>query len=87
MPRAALRAAEQVAREADVFLALGSSLVVYPAALLPARAKQAGATLVIANREATDLDRHADLVLRGDLVALFAPFDDGGRPGCAPPAP
>jgi len=47
-----------------VFLAIGSSLVVEPAASLPARAKQNGAYLVIINRDRTPLDDLADVVLR-----------------------
>lgn len=74
MPQEAMRGAERAALECDLFLALGSSLVVYPAALLPRIAKRAGAPLVIANREPTDLDVHADLVLRDDLVEVFAPY-------------
>ncbi len=56
-----------MARDCDVFLAIGSSLVVYPAALLPLEARQAGARLVIINREPTELDAMADLVLRVDI--------------------
>ena len=77
MPVEAMARAEAAARDADLFLVLGSSLVVYPAAALPLMAKQAGATLVIANREPTDLDPYADLVLRGDLVEIFSPYADG----------
>lgn len=74
MPTEAMARAATAAQAADLFLVLGSSLVVYPAAALPLAAKQAGAALVIANRERTGLDAHADLLLRGDLVALFAPY-------------
>jgi NAD-dependent deacetylase len=52
--------------EADVFLVVGSSLVVYPAADMPAQAKYAGAGLVIVNREPTPLDHLADVVVRAD---------------------
>ena len=74
MPVEAMRRAHEAAEEADLFLVLGSSLVVYPAAALPLTAKRAGASLVIANREPTDFDPYADLVLRTDLVELFTPF-------------
>ena len=67
MPVAAMRRAEALARDSDLFLVLGSSLVVYPAALLPVAAKRAGATLVIVNREPTDLDEAADLVVRAEI--------------------
>jgi NAD-dependent deacetylase len=63
-----------MAAEADVFLALGSSLVVYPAAALPLIAKRNGATLIVINREPTDLDSVADLVIHGALGVVFATF-------------
>ena len=63
MPVAAMRRAEAETLACDLFLAMGSSLVVYPAAGFPRLAKQAGARLVIVNREPTDLDGLADLVL------------------------
>jgi NAD-dependent deacetylase len=74
MPVEAMERAHAAAEQADLFLVLGSSLVVYPAAALPIAAKRAGAALVIANREPTDLDPYADLVLRGDLVELLRPY-------------
>ena len=43
-------------KSCDLFLALGSSLVVYPAASLPKMAKAHGAKLVIINRDSTPLD-------------------------------
>ena len=51
----------------DLFLAIGSSLVVYPAAGFPALAKESGAALVIVNREPTDLDDLADLVINTEI--------------------
>jgi NAD-dependent deacetylase len=63
MPQAALRRAETEALAADLFLVLGSSLVVYPAAGLPLLAKRNGAHLAIVNRDPTDLDAEADLVV------------------------
>ena len=59
-----LRESSRLARECDLFLALGSSLVVHPAAGLPEQAKLQGARLVIINREPTPLDGLADLVIR-----------------------
>ena len=67
MPRDEMRHATAEARSCDLFLAIGSSLTVYPAAGLPALAKQAGAGLVIINREQTDLDHLADLVINGEI--------------------
>ena len=48
----------------DVFIVIGSSLVVYPAAQMPVEAKRAGAKLVIINRDATPCDSMATIVLR-----------------------
>lgn len=74
MPAEAMARAEELAAEADLFLALGSSLVVYPAASLPVVAKRAGATLVIVNREPTELDAIADLAMHCELKAAFEQF-------------
>lgn len=71
MPGGPLQRAVALARQSDLFLVLGSSLVVQPAATLPLLAQQAGARLVIVNREPTPLDRAADLVLRDDIGALL----------------
>jgi len=67
MPPAAMERAEAEALRCDLFLAIGSSLVVYPAAGFPVLAKQNGARLVIINREATQLDGLADLVLNSEI--------------------
>ena len=69
-----MRRAQDLALACDVFLVLGSSLVVYPAAALPAIAKQNGATLVIVNREPTELDDLADLVIRAEIGSVLEPF-------------
>ncbi|MEL6171937.1 MAG: Sir2 family NAD-dependent protein deacetylase, partial [Pseudomonadota bacterium] len=71
MPEAKMIDAEQKSRACDLFLVLGSSLVVYPAANLPLIAKQDGAKLVIVNRDATDQDVVADLVLNADIGPLM----------------
>ncbi len=62
-----LERSQQAAARADVFLALGTSLVVYPAAALPEIALRAGAQLVIVNAEETPFDSLADLVCREQL--------------------
>jgi NAD-dependent deacetylase len=67
MPQVAMRRAKALAATCDLFLAIGSSLIVYPAAGLPALAKERGAWLVIVNREPTPLDEAADLILRGEI--------------------
>lgn len=67
MPRAEMARAEEATRGCDLFLAMGSSLVVYPAAGFPVLAKRLGATLAILNREPTELDPYADLVVHGEI--------------------
>ncbi|MBN8964579.1 MAG: Sir2 family NAD-dependent protein deacetylase [Rhizobiales bacterium] len=74
MPEAAMRRAQELTESCDLFLAIGSSLVVWPAAGFPAAAKRNGARLVIINRDATDFDTIADLVLHDDIGAVLAPF-------------
>ena len=67
MPEAAMRRAQEATERCDLFLVLGSSLVVYPAAGFPRAAKLRGASLVIVNREPTGQDDSADLVIHADL--------------------
>ncbi len=74
MPVEAMRRAEELTTQCDLFLAIGSSLVVWPAAGFPLMAKQNGAALVIINREPTEFDAVADLVVRGDIGEALAPF-------------
>jgi len=64
LPEDALARAAGWVRGCDLLLAVGSSLAVYPAALLPAEAKSRGAGLVLVNRTPTSLDDEADAVLR-----------------------
>lgn len=72
MPALELRRAEEVSIESDLFLVLGSSLVVYPAAALPLLAKRAGALLAIVNREETDQDEFADLVIHEGIGEVMS---------------
>ncbi len=74
MPEDAMRRAEQLTRSADLFIAIGSSLVVWPAAGFPVMAKRNGARLVIINRDETDFDDIADLVIRHDIGEVLSPF-------------
>lgn len=71
MPGREMARATEEAALCDLMLVLGSSLVVYPAAGLPLLAKERGADYVIVNREETEQDPYADLVLNvgiGDLM-------------------
>jgi NAD-dependent deacetylase len=74
MPEDAMRRAEELTKRCDLFLAIGSSLVVWPAAGFPLMAKRNGAALVIVNREPTEFDDAADLTVRHDIGDVFAPF-------------
>ena len=70
-----LERSQREAAQADVFLALGTSLVVYPAAALPEVALRSGAQLVVCNAEETPFDPYADAVFReqlGELVPALA---------------
>ena len=74
MPEDAMRRAEELTLAADLFVAIGSSLVVWPAAGFPLMAKRNGARLVIINREPTEFDDAADLVVRHDIGSVLEPF-------------
>ncbi len=74
MPEDAMARANELARHCNLFIAIGSSLVVWPAAGFPLMAKNCGARLVIINREPTDQDDVADLVIRHDIGETLGPF-------------
>ena len=74
MPDAAMRRAQDLAQSCDLFLAIGSSLVVWPAAGFPLMAKRHGARLIIINREPTEFDDIADLVVHHDIGTVLAPL-------------
>ncbi len=67
MPEEAMLRARRETLACDLFLVLGSSLVVHPAAEFPGIARRNGATLVILNRDPTPLDPIADLVLHDEI--------------------
>ena len=75
LPPEVLHESFALAKRADLFLAIGSSLVVEPAASLPRVAKEHGARLVIVNRDPTPLDDRADLVIDGSIGAALAGVD------------
>jgi len=72
MPKAAWTRAEDETLAADLFLVLGSSLTVFPAAGLPRLAWEVGTPLAIVNRDPTPLDRLATLALREEIGPLMA---------------
>jgi NAD-dependent deacetylase len=78
-----VRRAEAAALSCDLFLAVGTSLAVYPAAGLLPLAQQAGAAVVIVNGEPTPYDDLADAVVRGsisEVLPLLVATRHGGRP-------
>jgi NAD-dependent deacetylase len=84
MPIDEMRRAEKETLMADLFIAIGSSLVVYPAAGFPGLAKRNGSTLVILNLQQTGLDRFADLVLNrpiGDTLGEVVEDQARAQPG------
>lgn len=67
MPVTEMQIAERETLACDLFIAIGSSLVVYPAAGFPELAKRKNARLIIINRDPTPLDGIADLVLHTEI--------------------
>jgi len=67
MPEIPMARAQDETLGCDLFIVLGSSLVVYPAAGFPRIAKRKGAKLVILNRDPTDQDDEADMVIHGEI--------------------
>lgn len=67
MPEGPMTRAEEETLACDLFIVLGSSLVVFPAAGFPLLAKRNGAALAIVNREPTEMDPYADLVLHDEI--------------------
>jgi NAD-dependent deacetylase len=74
MPDEPMGRAQELTLGCDLFIAIGSSLVVYPAAGFPIIAKRNGATLVIVNREPTELDDLADLVINAEIGDALGPL-------------
>lgn len=71
MPGEAMQRAREQTQRCDLFLVLGSSLSVFPAADFPRLAHQQGAALAIVNREPTPLDSSADLVIHAGIGATL----------------
>lgn len=71
MPDGALQQAQHHARDADVFLAVGSSLTVEPAASLPRVAANRGATVAVINLDETDVSEQAKYDIREDVTTVL----------------
>jgi len=76
LPEQVMREAVRLLESCDLLLIAGSSLEVTPAALLPQRALDAGARLIIVNQEPTYLDVRADIVFYEDVIDILPPLAD-----------
>ena len=76
LPQREIMASFEYAAECDVFIAIGTSLVVYPAASIPIAAKDNGAKLIIFNLEPTPLDSIADEVINGELKEIMQALEN-----------
>jgi NAD-dependent deacetylase len=72
MPEKETQEAYHRSSNCDLFMVIGSSLVVQPAASMPLVAKRNGARLVIINRDPTPFDNMADLVIHGQAGPTMA---------------
>lgn len=72
LPQVALDMAALASKNCDLFLVLGSSLVVYPAASIPRLAKKSGASLVIINIDPTPMDSIADIVINDSASKILS---------------
>jgi NAD-dependent deacetylase len=77
LPTGALQSARRHANDADVFLAVGSSLTVQPAASLPSIAARNGATVAVINLEATSVSSSADYDIRADVTEALPAIREG----------
>ena len=72
MPPEAMRRAQELCEKARIFIVIGSSLQVQPAASFPVIAKQNGALLAVINRDPTPLDSLADYNFNGEIGEFFS---------------
>jgi NAD-dependent deacetylase len=71
LPQLIFQEATERSNDCDAMLIAGSSLVVYPAAVLPKLAKDHGAKIILVNLEPTDFDGECDVVLRGKVGEIL----------------
>ena len=72
MPEKEMQVCQKEAIKSDLFICVGTSLAVFPAADIPILAKETGAILVIINNEPTQMDHIADLVINRDISEVFS---------------
>jgi NAD-dependent deacetylase len=71
MPAEAMKRAQAWSEQSEIFIVIGSSLQVQPAASFPVVAKRSGALLAIINRDETPLDEIADFIYHGAIGEFF----------------
>ncbi len=76
-PTEEIEEAEQHARNCDLFMLLGSSLMVYPAAYMPIYAKEAGAKLIVINVGTASMDESADVLIDMDVGKVLLRIIEG----------
>jgi len=79
LPQETLQEAIRRAHNCDLFIVIGSTLVVYPAAYIPTYAREAGATLAIVNLTPTPFDQHAEVVIRGKAGEVMSKVMEKAR--------
>ena len=72
MPEKGMEIAQENILSCDLFISIGTSLSVYPAAGFPSLAKEIGAKLIIINNEPTDFDHIADLVIQEQIGSVLS---------------
>ena len=72
MPEEEMVIAQKKSISSDLFICIGTSLAVFPAADLPVLAKETGSQLIIINNEPTQMDHIADLVINRDISEVFS---------------
>jgi NAD-dependent deacetylase len=71
LPQETLREATRRSQNCDLFIVIGSTLVIYPAAYMPTYAREAGARLAIVNLTPTTLDHYATVVIQGEAGEIM----------------
>jgi NAD-dependent deacetylase len=72
LPEETLQEAIHRAQKCDLFIVIGSTLVIYPAAYIPTYAREAGAKLVVVNLSQTPLDDYAEVIIRGKAGEIMS---------------
>jgi len=71
LPQETLLEASRRSQNCDLFIVIGSTLIIYPAAYMPTYARDAGASLAIVNLTPTPLDHYATVVIQGEAGQIM----------------